>query len=166
MGKNILCFLLKGRFVFRAFKNGKWQAPTLFFKRFLAARWRMCYSRAGSKISSEWWWKLGSLEYTLGWIWQRWWWFGGGWAKVKSQVSSLHFVVQILGGKQYCDFLQEKSKNFPSRLHWHVSQWQRCTSKRESGGNFVTWTVWRVHSQAYMGTILDHAWVVWYASCF
>lgn len=28
---------------------------------------------------------------------------------MKSQVSSLHFVVQILGGKQYCDFLQEKS---------------------------------------------------------
>lgn len=51
MGKNILCFLLKGRFVFRAFKNGKWQALTLFFKRVLAAPY--C-SRAGNKISSKW----------------------------------------------------------------------------------------------------------------
>lgn len=51
MGKNILCFLLKGRFIFRAFKTGKWQALTLFFNRLLAALWRMYYSRAGNKIS-------------------------------------------------------------------------------------------------------------------
>lgn len=79
MGKKILYFLLKGRFIFfRAFKNGKWQALIFSFRKTLDALWRVYYSRAGNKISTKGRWKLESsgiylrinlTELIVIWVW-------------------------------------------------------------------------------------------------